>query len=119
MWLKDSRCERVVSEAQDEGLYSAWNRLEVWNKNEFGQVGSQIARLQKQLEWLELQPTSTDIIKALRDSKVELNCWLDKNDTMWYHRSCLDWFQARDSNTKYFHSKASTRYQKNLIVGFF
>ena len=82
-------------------------------------MGSQIARLQKQLEWLELQPTSTDIIKALRDSKVELNCWLDKNDTMWYHRSCLDWFQARDSNTKYFHSKASTRYQKNLIVGFF
>ena len=40
----------------------------------FGHVGKNIARLKKQLDWLELQPATTENIMAMRDTRVELNC---------------------------------------------
>lgn len=48
---------------------------------------------------------------------MELNCWLDKESAMWKQRARLNWFQARDCNTGFFHAKASSRFQKNLIEG--
>uniref|UniRef100_A0A7N2LZE3 Uncharacterized protein n=1 Tax=Quercus lobata TaxID=97700 RepID=A0A7N2LZE3_QUELO len=81
--------------------------LDDWNKNDFGHVGQQIARLQKSLEWLELQPTSPSIITEIQKTRVELNCWLDKDNAMLLQRSRINWFQDGDRNTRYFHSKAS------------
>ena len=74
MWLKDQRCEGVVQAAWVEGLslgaeYTlgkcmeiCWTRLEGWNKTDFGHVGRKISDLQKHLEWIELQPTTPDIV---------------------------------------------------------
>lgn len=96
MWLKDPRCENVVNSTWEEGLYLGSNfpiqhyldncrsRLELWNKNVFGHVGKNIARLQKHLEWLELQSASPENIMSMRETKVECNCWLDKEDAMWH-----------------------------------
>ena len=129
MWLKYSTCEEVVTSAWEEGLSmgpeflilhcmdSCCTQLELWNKNVFGHVGKNITKLKKQLEWLELQLATTENIMAMRDTRVELNCWLDKEDSIWHQRSRLNWFQVRDRNTGYFHSKASTRFQKNIIKG--
>ena len=36
---------------------------------------------------------------------------------MWYQRSRLNWFQGGDQNTTYFHSKATSHFQKNNIDG--
>lgn len=81
----------MVSEAWCEGLSSSSSnfpivrcleecrsKLEAWNKAEFGHVGVKIAHLQKQLEWLELQSTSPDVNRKLKDTRVELNCWIEK-----------------------------------------
>ena len=99
MWLKDPRCEAIVEEAWDEGLYggsgdvlyrcleSCRSRLEVWNGKEFGNVGKTVAELQKKLEWLELQLSTPDMIRSLRNTRIELNCWMDKEDDMWRQRS--------------------------------
>ena len=38
---------------------------------------------------------------------------------MWKQRSRLSWFRNGDRNTRFFHAKASTRFQKNLIEGVF
>ncbi|XP_075665228.1 uncharacterized protein LOC142634864 [Castanea sativa] len=131
MWLGDARCEKIVSDAWSEGLLSCSpfpiercleeckSKLKNWNHNEFGHVGKRINQLQKQLEWLELQPPSPDANRSLRDTRVELNCWLEKENTMWKQRSRLNWFQAGDRNTRFFHAKASSRFQKNLIEGVF
>ena len=54
----------------------------------------------------------------MRSTRVELNCWLDKEDAMCRQRSKINWFQEGDRNTNFFHAKASTRYKKNLIDGF-
>lgn len=44
---------------------------------------------------------------------------LDKEDSMWNQRSRLNWIQAGDRNTTFFHSKASSCFQRNTIDGLF
>ena len=73
--------------------------------------------LQTKLEWLELQPISKEIVEALRHTRIELNCWLDREDDMWRQRSRINWFQHSDRNTSFFHAKASTRQRKNSMHG--
>ena len=92
-------------------------RLEVWNNVEFGNVWKTMVELQKKLEWLELQPSTLDMIRSLRNPRIELNCWMDKEDDMWRQRSRISWLQFGDMNTRFFHEKASARYKKNLIEG--
>ena len=94
MWLKDSSFEDVVNSAWEEGLHMGTEfpiescldncraKLEVWNKNCFGHDGKNIAHLQKHLQWLEMQPASPENIISMRDTWVELICWLDKEDSM-------------------------------------
>ena len=98
MWLKDPRCETIVEEAWDEGLFGGSDdvlnkclenccaRLEVWNGTKFGNVGKTMAELQKKLEWLELQPSTSDMIRSLKNTRIELNCWMDKEDDTWRPR---------------------------------
>ena len=91
--------------------------LEARHKREFGHVGRKIAELQKQLEWLELQPLSHEINKELKGVRIKLNCWLEKENNIWRQRSRLNWFQSGDRNTSFFHAKASARLKKNFIEG--
>lgn len=85
----------------------------------FGHVGKEINRLQKHLEWLEVQPTDPGIIQKIRETRTELNCWLEKENSMWKHRSRLDWFREGDRYTRFFHAKASSRFQKNNVEGIY
>ena len=129
IWLKESSCEEMVRSAWEEGVIasSGWelnsclkicrDRLEAWNKDVFGHVGRNISDLQRRLEWLESQPSNPELIQALKFTRAELNCWLEKEDTMWRQRARLNWFQGGDCNTSFFHAKASSRQRKNLIEG--
>ena len=86
MWLKDRRCEEVVKAAWVEKEMVATNRvlerclercrvdLSAWNKSEFGHVGRKISNLQRRLEGLELLPASTEQIRELKSTRIELNC---------------------------------------------
>ena len=92
MWLKDSRCEEIVKATWEEGVHAGakgvlksflehcQHDLNAWNKEEFGHVGRKIAKLQKKLEWLELQPPSSNMTMAMRSTRTNLNCWLGKED---------------------------------------
>ena len=97
--VENERCEDIVTEAWGEGLClasdfpilscmeSCRNKLEVWNTTEYVHVGKKIAFLQKRLEGLEMQASSSAVIKDLRETRVELNCWLDKEDAMLKQRA--------------------------------
>lgn len=123
MWLKDPRCKEVVLEAWNNGLATQTSfpftsclekcrmSLEAWNKTEFEHVGKKIVELQKRLEWLELQLATPNNIQDMRSTRVELNCWHEKQDAMWLQRSRINWYQVGDKNTSFFHPKASARIQ--------
>ena len=96
-------------------LKNCRDRLEHWNKSIFGHLGKTISDLQSQLEWLDSQPSTPELVQALKHTRVELNCWLEKEDVMWRQRARLNWFQGGDRNTIFFHAKASSRQKKNLI----
>ncbi|KAK9992106.1 hypothetical protein SO802_027091 [Lithocarpus litseifolius] len=129
MWLKEPQCEDIVQNAWNDGalaqldfpLISCTNQcrmqLKAWNKNVFRHVGRKINELQEHLEWLEMQPASPGNIQDMRDIRIELNKWHDKEDAMWYQRSRINWFRDGDRNTSYFHAKASARLKKNQIDG--
>lgn len=80
-------------------------------------MGREIARLQTQLEWLEMQPFDPGIIKNIRQTRINLNCWMEKENAMWKQRARLDWFREEDINTSFFHAKALSRLKKNTIEG--
>ena len=129
MWLRNQRCEEVVQNAREEGkltssgcmlgscLEKCRSKLETWNKMEFGHVGRRVTEVQKRLEWIELQPPSPAINQELKRTRVELNCWLEKEADMWRQQSRLTWLQSGDRNTGFFHAKASARHKKNSIEG--
>ena len=58
-------------------------KLEAWNKIEFGHMENRISKLQKHLEWLEMQPVTPHNVQDMRATRVELNCWNEKKDAMW------------------------------------
>ena len=58
-------------------------KLEVWNKIEFGHVGNRIAELQKHLEWLERLLGTPNNVHDMKETRMELNCWNEKQDAMW------------------------------------
>ena len=94
-------------------------KLMRWNKDEFGNVGAKVTNLQARLAFLENHPTSPNLIHALRNTRIELNCWLDREDEMWRQRARQNWFQGGDRNMNYFHAKASDCQNKNHIDGIF
>lgn len=95
-----------------ETCQAKWER---WNKTEFVHVGKKIADLQKRLEWIELQPSMSNIAQLMRDTRVELNCQLEKEDAMWFQRSGLTWFQEGDRNTRLFQTKAKQGTRKTVL----
>ncbi|XP_075650222.1 uncharacterized protein LOC142620797 [Castanea sativa] len=131
MWLKDPKCAQIFSKAWSEGvisdpmfpihscLESCCARLTAWNQTEFGHMDKKISQLQKHLEWLEVQKTSRETIHDRRETRVQLNCWLDKEGAMWKQRSRLNWFREGDRNPRFFHAKASARHQKNMMDGIY
>ena len=76
--------------------------------------------LEKKLKELhraeEMGQYSTDrgCIGQLRD---EIQALKNKEEVMWKQRSRNNWLKDGDSNTKYFHSRATQRNKHNYILG--
>ena len=129
MWLSGSRCGEVVEAAwrscvsldpnkeilgkiEKCGKYLSW-----WNYNVFGNVRRELKKKRDMLaeeEALAMRTGSNVWIKELRR---EINELLDRETRMWNQRSRILWLKKGDGNTKFFHSRASHLYRKNVIMG--
>lgn len=129
MWLSHIGCEEIV--------HSAWNSISCfegnlnilakvdkcgkdllwWNKNVFGNVRKELYRLRKLLGKAKEEAIGSGNNNRIRQLKGDINVLLDREATVWSQRSHLLRARDGDKNTKYFHSRATKRYRRNLIVG--
>ena len=128
MWLRDPGCREVVELAWDatnpsgdlttqDRIKNCQNQVRWWNTNVFGHVNKQLQKKQEQLQHLESLNTLHDFTEDIALLRKEINELLDRENDMWWQRSRALWMQQGDRNTKFFHSTASQRRQKNTIVG--
>ncbi|KAK9985942.1 hypothetical protein SO802_030893 [Lithocarpus litseifolius] len=128
MWLRDDRCNEIVSMAWEKGVHGGteWpfskcleecrTALVSWNKSTFGNVGWKISSLQRKLQILEERQGNCIDMEEIYETKMELNKMLKAEEDMWHQRSRNSWLKSGDRNTSYFHTKASNRNQRNLIT---
>lgn len=73
--------------------------------------------LQKKLHHLECQRGTSATLEDIQCTRIELSKLLDIEEVMWHQRSHINWLQHGDKNMSFFHTKASSRYQRNTIQG--
>ena len=88
-----------------------------WNKHNFGHVRRDLELTKKQLVLAENEAMVSGNNTQVRSLRMEINLLQDRKSRMWCQRSRVLWLSKRDSNTTFFHSKATKRFRKNLIRG--
>lgn len=69
------------------------------------------------MERAETEARRIGINTRVRELKAEINVLLDREIRMWSQRSRVLWLSKGDSNSKYFHSKATHKHRKKTILG--
>ncbi|OMO64639.1 reverse transcriptase [Corchorus capsularis] len=122
MWCTPDGFEQVVREAWtndghkgiSNNLMACKRALSTWNRSVFGNVRHKLEWKRKELGEMLEAGTNTERIE---ECKNDLNVLLHQEEVMWRQRSKALWFSQGDRNTRYFHSIASDRRKRNLILG--
>ena len=129
MWLSDNSCGEVVEAAWRSCVTRDPNRgiigkidkcgkdLAWWNYNVFGNVRRELRRKREQLIEEEAVAVRIGSNIRIKQLKEEINVLMDRENRMWNQRSRILWLKNGDGNTKFFHTRASHRFRKNVILG--
>ncbi|XP_071681445.1 uncharacterized protein [Lolium perenne] len=95
-------------------LQGVMSYLQSWSKEKIGHIPRQIENKRKQLEnaYKKNDSNSRAVAKKLG---LQIDELLEKEELHWRQRSRVNWLQAGDRNTSYFHRKATWRAKKNKI----
>lgn len=131
MWMTDEGCSRTVEVVWKEDSDEPWGtrvikkvekcgrELKSWSGKSFGNVRREIEKKQKHLVQVEVQAIRGGNPNRVRQLERDINLLMYKKAKMWAQRSRVLWLKDGDNNTRFFHSKASQRRQKNYITGLF
>ena len=129
MWLSDNSCGEVVEAAWRSCITRDPNRgilgktdkcgkdLAWWNYNLFGNVRRELRKKREQLIEEEAVAVRMGNNFRIKKLKEEINVLMDRETRMWNQRSRILWQKNGDGNTKFFHTRASHRFRKNVILG--
>ncbi|XP_060974670.1 uncharacterized protein LOC133039749 [Cannabis sativa] len=127
-WLKDEECRNLIVNNWKSGLTtdplpsllqninSCSTALQTWHNNKYGQMKHDINKAQKKAaEMHNLSVFSTDQHTQMVNAEKVLDDLLEKEELYWQQRARVDWLKSGDANTKFFHSRAKSRYNNNKI----
>lgn len=93
--------------------------LKVWNREVFGNVQESLNEVENQINTLDLLAESGTLSEEdiVRKKKLKGEFWnLSRRlEWIWLQKSRLDWTMKGDKNTKFFHSIANGRQNRNLL----
>ncbi|KAL0314933.1 UNVERIFIED_CONTAM: putative mitochondrial protein [Sesamum angustifolium] len=127
MWLRKEDCENVVSDAwlpsldsdHTNSLLSNLERCRLgfirWSKNSFGQIRKKVRQLERRIVKLRNLTATKEVTAEIRECTAEIERCLAQEEIMWKQRGKAQWLQEGDRNTKFFHTRASTRFCRNSI----
>lgn len=124
-WASDSRCKDVIEdswvgqraqtlrEVQDK-LSRCSSSLKKWSKMSFSNNLTKIEELKGVLRSIQQDPLGTT--ERLHDVENEINKLWRNEEIYWQQRSRVQWLQAGDKNTSFFHKSVLQRRSKNKVV---
>ncbi|XP_062021223.1 uncharacterized protein LOC133737733 [Rosa rugosa] len=124
MWLTHEGCRGVVERQWLFGVNSVVGKLEQvagglkrWNQETFGSVKKKVASLREELDVLQRQPPTSNIICKRNEVECLLDGVLEREELLWKQRARVSWFKCGDRNTQFFHQTAKQRGRSNRICG--
>lgn len=93
--------------------------LQRWQSSVFGSRPKAIEDTRRQLQNLLASPSSPIVEQSRKVLASNLNSLMSQDHEYWKQRSRVLWLSEGDRNTKFFHTKASTRRRSNLLKGLF
>ena len=126
-WLTHEGCLDIIKKAWRnsnnmaimEKLRSVKYDLKTWNWSEFGNIDSNILRLENEIQgWDEASNSRMlleDELKLRNEAQSDLWAWLRRKELYWAQHSRDQWLKSGDKNTRYFHTIASIRRRKNSL----
>uniref|UniRef100_A0A803P929 Uncharacterized protein n=1 Tax=Cannabis sativa TaxID=3483 RepID=A0A803P929_CANSA len=128
LWLREPECEAIISNCWKQttdlttntllqNIAATSSELQSWHHQKFGDLPRKIKSSHSVVQNLQdSYDTSPSHFSELHQSKNILENLLAQEEEYWQQRIRIDWLQAGDSNTKYFHQRANTRKNNNKIT---
>ncbi|XP_060972109.1 uncharacterized protein LOC133038080 [Cannabis sativa] len=127
LWLQEDACSSIIAanciQTGSEpalqildNFQSCATKLQAWHRSKFGDLPKKIRLSQEKVTALNNSlDTSTTHFDDLKQSENVLDDLLSQEEAYWQQRSRSSWLKSGDSNTRYFHQKATTRRNTNNI----
>ncbi|KAK6131598.1 hypothetical protein DH2020_034612 [Rehmannia glutinosa] len=127
MWLQDESCKPFVRDAWDSQLSTnspehikgklqqLGQSLMAWEASHFGSITKQLDTERTRLAKIQAQPPTSINIVSAKELEKKITTLMQREETMWFQRSRVNWLRDGDKNTAFFHRVASGRKLRNSI----
>ncbi|KAK2354861.1 hypothetical protein QL285_092328 [Trifolium repens] len=122
IWLHEPDCLKVIKNTWENAvgethskLKATMDKVHVWGKTTFGNIPTEIKKLQGHLQEQKKGIPTRAQIKQIKHHETKLDALIQKEEQWWSQRAKTNWLQHGDKSSKFFHFKASQRHRKNKI----